>query len=185
MEAAPPGAAEAAQPPAPRPRPRPDTLPRRTSRSTPRRRARAEPSCSLPSTHRAQPRPAWPTAQKPTTQRRDPTGRGFHARPALRSSRTPEARVRSSSRFVLLELQCRRYLPPLMAINGIHARRLSLSPRRLSLPVLSIKARSRHGALPPQPSLLPQVLPRPSHSRPALWTMPDRLAGTSPVSTPP
>jgi hypothetical protein len=58
-----------------------------------------------------------------------------------------------------------------MAINGIHARHLSLSPRRLSLSLpLSIKARSRHGALPPQPSLLPQVLPRPSHSRPALGT---------------
>jgi hypothetical protein len=32
---------------------------------------------------------------------------------------------------------------------------------------------------------LPQVLPRSSHSHPALWTTPDCLAGISPVSTPP
>jgi hypothetical protein len=32
---------------------------------------------------------------------------------------------------------------------------------------------------------LPQVLPRSSHSHPALWTTTDRLAGISPVSTPP
>jgi hypothetical protein len=62
------------------------------------------------------------------------------------------------------------------------------SPRCLSLPPALYKNPATPWSSPSPaepPPFLPQVLPRSSHSRPALWTMPDRLAGTSPVSTPP
>jgi hypothetical protein len=84
--------------------------------------------------------------------------------------------------FALLELQCRCYLPPLIAINGIHVRRLSLSPRCLSLPPALYKSPAT-----PWSSPSPAEPPPPSSPSPltfAPYSL-DHLAGISLVSTPP
>jgi hypothetical protein len=166
-----------AQPLGHQPRPR-APLHAKNRRRDPSCQVRPEPTPRTPSRHRA--------AKEPTARRRRPD-------PEPRTQPDDRRfRDRCSSAFMEFNGASKQSLlpPPLLPLPiddrlEVDRRPISSPWHPLIFPLSLYKLVTDLSPSHNRAPFLPQVLPRSSHSHPALWTTPDCLAGISPVSTPP